>query len=161
MIDSTGFSSLQFQIQQRSVGLGANSLTQGQSQLINETLSQFNANSLTESDARAIVSTFSEAGIRPGKELAKAMEEAGFDAKTVGELAGVSPPPPPSSGGQREQNSGLQVSLEQFQEIVALMDEYYSQQNSFGFQSTNSQSTLQSTIENMIETRTRIFSTTA
>lgn len=75
-------------------------LTEEQQLLISDTLSQFDAGNLTESDAQSIVEAFSEGGIQPGSALEKAMSDSGFDAKTVGDLANVSgkgsmPPPPP------------------------------------------------------------------
>jgi hypothetical protein len=75
-------------------------LTTDQQTLISDTLSEFDAENLTEADALAIVETFSEAGIEPGSGLEEAMSELGFDAKTIGDLAqssdeGSRPPPPP------------------------------------------------------------------
>ena len=79
-------------------------LTDDQATLISETLSEYDVNALTESDAQDIVAAFSEAGIEPGKALEEAMKESGFDAKNLGDLAGVGPnesihgngaPPPP------------------------------------------------------------------
>ncbi|MCW8885468.1 MAG: hypothetical protein OQK12_09470 [Motiliproteus sp.] len=105
-------------------------LSDDQLQLIEETLAQYDSESLSESDAAAIVEVFSEAGIEPGKELASAMGEFGFDAKTVGDLAGVegpgqggpsgaggNPPPPPELSSLGEE--GLQTLNE-------LLNEYYS-----------------------------------
>ncbi|GLX78681.1 hypothetical protein tinsulaeT_20210 [Thalassotalea insulae] len=65
------------------------SLNEQQQLLVTETLKQFDADSLSEQDALAIVEQFSQAGIRPGKALAQTMAIAGFDAAVVGELAGV------------------------------------------------------------------------
>lgn len=85
------------------------SLTEEQSTLISDTLSEYDVDNLSEADAQAIVNTFSEAGLEPGKNFADAIAEAGFDAKAIGDLAGVGqnqdqaaspPPPPPQSEGQ-------------------------------------------------------------
>lgn len=70
-------------------------LNDEQSQLIADTLSGFDAEQLSQEDAQAIINVFSEAGIKPSKALAYAMSEAGFDAKAVGELAGLEKPPGP------------------------------------------------------------------
>ena len=72
-------------------------LTDEQQQLLTDTLSEFDAENLTEADAQSIIATLSEAGIKPGKELESAMSDLGFDAKSLGELAGQDrrPPPPP------------------------------------------------------------------
>lgn len=81
------------------------SLTETQQSLISETLSQFDVDNLSESDAASIVAVFSENGIQPGAALEEAMSEVGFDAKTIGELAGVAeegnrPPPPPKQSAE-------------------------------------------------------------
>lgn len=74
-------------------------LSEEQLLLISETLSEFDAENLSESDALSIVEAFSSADIAPGSALEQAMADVGFDAKTVGELANVEhdgnrPPPP-------------------------------------------------------------------
>lgn len=88
-------------------GQRAQNLSADQQALISETLSEFDPENLTESDAQSIIETFSEAGIQPSSTLGQAMEELGFDARTVGDLANAEqagnrppPPPPPSDSGQ-------------------------------------------------------------
>lgn len=75
------------------------SLTDDQQSLISETLSEFDPENLSESDALSIIEAFSNAGIAPGSALEQAMADVGFDARTVGDLANVendgSRPPPP------------------------------------------------------------------
>ena len=66
-----------------------NSLSLDQQTLIEETLANYDASSLSESDAKEIVEIFSEAGIEPSKELESALSSVGFDAKEIGDLAGV------------------------------------------------------------------------
>lgn len=86
----------------------SSTLTATQQALIEETLAQYDVENLSQNDAKAIVETFSEAGITPSYALESAMASAGFDAKEVGTLAGVGgaesgkgpmggPPPPPPS----------------------------------------------------------------
>ena len=62
---------------------------------------EFDADNLSESDAISIVETLSNAGIQPSKTLADAMDELGFDAKAIGDLANQKPqgnrPPPPQN----------------------------------------------------------------
>jgi len=74
-------------------------LTEEQQSLISETLSEFDVENLSESNALSIVEAFSSAGIVPGSALEQAMADVGFDAKAVGELANVehggNQPPPP------------------------------------------------------------------
>ncbi|MDO7086537.1 hypothetical protein WNY51_18475 [Pseudocolwellia sp. AS88] len=83
-------------------------LTEENQQLISDTLSQFDPDNLTEADALTIVETLSEAGIQPGQGLEAALSELGFDAKSIGDLAGVSqsegsrPPPPPPQQSTEE-----------------------------------------------------------
>ena len=89
---------------QYQVNLGASggrSLSAEQTSIIEDTLSKYDANNLSQSDAQEIVKSFQEAGIAPSKALESAMSASGFDAKQVGDLAGVGrgerpmgPPPP-------------------------------------------------------------------
>lgn len=68
---------------------GEASLSDEQTSLIEETLANFDSSSLSSDDAASIVSTFSEAGIEPSAEFAELLSEAGFDAREIGDLAGV------------------------------------------------------------------------
>jgi hypothetical protein len=80
------------------------SLNYFQLETISSVLENYDADNLSQSDAQSIVAAFEDAGIEPSAELASEMEEAGFDAKEVGSLAGVQgsgpgggmPPPPPA-----------------------------------------------------------------
>ncbi|NEX17995.1 MAG: hypothetical protein C1943_15605 [Halochromatium sp.] len=101
------------------------SLSEEQQQTIKDTLASFDVDSLSVSDATAIVETFNEAGIRPGAALEAALEESGFDAQTVGDMASVdaSRPmgPPPGGGGQAVQ---LSLSDEMMSNLNELLDAY-------------------------------------
>jgi len=102
----------------------AEPLTSEQTELMNETLAQFDPENLTAEDAQSIMQTFMDAGIQPGQEMEAIMAEAGFDAAEVGELGrpeGERPPgpPPPPSG-----NSLEQVDSE---EVVSYLDELLAQ----------------------------------
>lgn len=109
----------------------ASSLSADQRQLIEETLAEFNSDQLTESDAISITETFAEAGIQPSREFAQAMADARFDARTVGDLAGVGGPqqgggpqggmPPPPSSSQ-----SLNISDDMLQSLNDLLNDYYS-----------------------------------
>lgn len=105
-------------------------LTSEQQQLVSETLAEFDPDSITTTDAQTIVEVFAEAGIQPGASLADAMEEAGFDARSVGDMAGVQgteegnrppPPPPPEQTSQ-----SLDISDELLTDLNELLNEYYS-----------------------------------
>ena len=107
-----------FQSSSNSSSRGS-SLSLEQQTLIEETLAKYNADSLSESDAKEIVEIFKDAGIEPSKEFASALSSVGFDAKEIGDLAGVSgnggpgggrpaggpPPPPPSASDEEEVDS--------------------------------------------------------
>lgn len=89
-------------------------LTQDQQKLISDTLTEFDPDNLSESDALSIVESLSDAGIQPGKALESALSDLGFDAKSIGDLAGVSgpengdrPPPPPPAAQSSEEVSDL------------------------------------------------------
>lgn len=100
----------------------AEPLTSEQTELMNETLAQFDPENLTAEDAQSIMQTFMDAGIQPGQEMEAIMAEAGFDAAEVGELGrpeGERPPGPPPSG-----NSLEQVDSE---EVVSYLDELLAQ----------------------------------
>ena len=77
------------------------SLTSDQQSLISDTLSEFDTDNLSQEDALSIIEKFSQANIQPGAALEKALSSAGFDAKSIGELANVSggsrPPPKQSA----------------------------------------------------------------
>ena len=99
-------------------------LSDDQHNTILETLSSYDPENLTTEEAQSIVEAFSNAGIAPGRELASAMADAGFDAHGVGELAGNKPPnrPPPPPQGQ---NQGF--TEEMLSTLESLLEEYQGQ----------------------------------
>jgi len=92
----------------------SSTLTGDQRQLIEQTLSSYDPENLTQADAAAIVGLFSDAGI-------------GFDARTIGEMAGAgaapggSMPPPPNGGGVLT----LNIDDEMLQQLNQLLTDYY------------------------------------
>lgn len=65
-------------------------------------LENYDPNNLSPSEAKDIVSRVKDLGISPGRGLASAMADAGFNAREVGQKAGLGkegPPPPPGEGG--------------------------------------------------------------
>lgn len=91
------------------------SLTVQQNNILTETLSSFDAESLTSDDAFSIVTALQEAGISHGAGLESAMADLGFDAKSIGDLAGVSGKE--NSGIAKEQSStGVHI------EMTSMMD---------------------------------------
>jgi len=83
--------------QQMSGVNNSNSLTESQLETISSVLNNYDSTNLSSEDASAIVEAFQAAGIQPSRELANAMSSEGFDAKEVGDLAGIGrgdmPPP--------------------------------------------------------------------
>jgi hypothetical protein len=103
-------------------------LSNDQQALLEETLQKYDLENLTEDDAKEIVQTFSDAGIRPGQALEEAMSAAGADAKEIGDLAGVKgpkggPPPPPPGGGAQE-SASVEISslVDYLEELLAEQD---------------------------------------
>ena len=97
------------------------SLTENQQSILSETLSQYDAENLTEADALSIVESFSQAGIQPGVAMEKAMSDLGFDAKSIGDSAKVSdegsrPPPPPPKQSSEEITSMVDYLAELVEE---------------------------------------------
>ena len=97
-------------------------LTEEQKNTLNEILAQYDSEDLSEEDAQTIVEAFKEAGIQPGEELKSLLEDAGFDAEELANLAGIQPGeqsrPPPPPEYQNNNNSVNQESLQQLQSIL-------------------------------------------
>jgi len=118
-ISSVNFSQL-LQTSTSSARNTNTTLSDSQKALIEETLSQYDSQNLSQDDAQAIVTAFEEAGIAASGALESAMSASGFDAKEVGTLAGVAPaqggggkgpmgPPPPPT---EEEISTIEELLE-------------------------------------------------
>jgi hypothetical protein len=135
-------------------------LTSDQQSVISDTLSEFDVDNLTEADALSIVEAFSEAGIQPGLALEKAVADAGFDAKTIGELANVSeegnrPPPPPPKQSSDEISSMVEY-------LAELLEEKLAASNSDSLSDEDKQSILAQVFEKFdIEESDSIINTTA
>jgi hypothetical protein len=134
-------------------------LTSEQQSVISDTLSEFDVDNLSETDALSIVEAFSEAGIKPGIALEKAVSEAGFDARTIGELANISeegsrPPPPP------KQSSDEISSMVEY--LAELLEEKLAASNSDSLSDEDKQSILAQVFEKFdIEESDSIINTTA
>jgi hypothetical protein len=97
----------------------SSTLTDAQLETISSTLGEYDSSNLSSEDAASIIEAFEEAGIQPSEELVSAMEAEGFDAKTVGDTAGVGgpqggggmPPPPPPSEEEVSEVSDLLDTL--------------------------------------------------
>lgn len=99
-----------------------NSLNAEQKELISETLKKYDVGNLTAEDAQAIVATFSAAGIRPSQELAAAIASEGFDARAIGDRAGVRPGGPPP--GPQPEAASQEIN---FRELVSYLEDLLSQ----------------------------------
>lgn len=104
-------------------------LSADQQTLISDTLSELDADNLTEADAISIIETFSDAGIQPGREMEAAFSELGFDAKSIGDLANLeegnrgAPPPPLASQSSGEISSMVSYLGELLEEKLAASNE--------------------------------------
>jgi len=99
-------------------------LTEEQQTFVTDTLAEFDADELSEEDALSIIDMFSQADIQPGAALEKVMSSAGFDAKSIGEIAAASdsgrpPPPPPPKQSSDEISSMVDYLAELLEETLA------------------------------------------
>jgi hypothetical protein len=70
------------------------SLTDDEKSTLEEILSKYDAEDMTEEDMQSMMDEIKDAGIRPGEDLKDALEEAGFEMKPP---SGPPPPPPPQT----------------------------------------------------------------
>lgn len=90
-------------------------ITEQQGKDLTEFLSEYDAENLSDENAKEIVAKIQDLGIVPGAGLASVLSEAGVDARGLAEQAGISGPsgaggppggprgaggPPPSGGGK-------------------------------------------------------------
>lgn len=83
-----------------------NALTDEQVQGLDDLMSNYDTDDLTDADAQTIVTSISELGITPGKELASALAGYGVDARELGDQAGVGRPEGPPPGGGKGGKGG-------------------------------------------------------
>mgnify|MGYP003654066258 FL=1 len=98
-------------------------LTEEQQTFVTDTLAEFDADELSEEDALSIIDMFSQAAIQPGAALEKVMSSAGFDAKSIGDIAAAAdsgrPPPPPPKQSSDEISSMADYLAELLEETLA------------------------------------------
>lgn len=98
-------------------------LTDEQQLFIADTLSEYDAENVTETDAINIIASFSQAGIKPGAALEQTMSDLGFDAKNVGDIGNVSAtsrrPPPPLEQSAEEISSMVEFLTERLEKKLA------------------------------------------
>ena len=118
MINSIG-SGMQMP-QMQSSQSSQSSMSAEQKEKVEQILSQFSSEDLSNSDATSIVESFAELNITPTKELEQLMADNGFDAKSIGDTAGVGgsqmppPPPPNEASNSSEMVSFLEELLENY-----------------------------------------------
>lgn len=98
-------------------------LTEEQQTFVTDTLAEFDADELSEEDALSIIDMFSQADIQPGAALEKVMSSAGFDAKSIGDIAAAAdsgrPPPPPPKQSSDEISSMADYLAELLEETLS------------------------------------------
>lgn len=102
-------------------------MTADQKSQVSDILDQYSVDSLSSDDASSIVKSFEELGITPGQELEQVMADKGFDAKSVGDMAGlqepgegrVPPPPKNEVSNSAEMVSFLEEILESYGEQLS------------------------------------------
>lgn len=95
----------------------ANALSAEQKTAVAQVLAGYDAKALTPETAQSIVSKVKDLGVPQGIGLAQTFAESGFDARAIGDLAGVTRP---SGTGLRADGPG-RASLDET--LVALMSE--------------------------------------
>lgn len=108
------------------LGEAASAMSTAQKQGLEDALSNYDVENLSDEDAASLVEAIKALEIQPGAELAAALGEAGIDARALAEQAGIvpegagegrpdgGPPPPPPGGGQGPDLA----AVEMLQEIV-------------------------------------------
>lgn len=112
-----------------------NALTDEQTQSLDDLLSEYDTENLSNGDAETIVSSIAELGITPGKELADALSGYGIDARELGDQAGVERPQGPRpGGGQGDGTSGVNEEAYSVLESVLETLKSSEESSSTGFQ---------------------------
>jgi hypothetical protein len=71
------------------VSLGARSLSETQKQGLDDLLSSYDAETLSDDDAKSLVEGIKDLDIQPGSALSGALGAAGFDARALATQAGI------------------------------------------------------------------------
>jgi hypothetical protein len=102
------------------------SLTDEQKTKIEEILSNYDADTITADDAKAIFEAFKEAGITPGKGMKEAIDAAGFDSEELRSLAGFdqAPPPPPPSSEIQSTGTSTNLNSSALQSLQTILNDY-------------------------------------
>ena len=99
-------------------------LTSAQKSTVQDILSNYDPENITEEDAQEIFAAFEEAGISPMKGMKEAVEEAGFDAEDLRTKAGIEGPPPPPAGPPPAEQTSSSIDIEALQTLQSILDGY-------------------------------------
>lgn len=100
-------------------------LTEEQQATIQDILSKYDPENITEEDAKEIFQAFSDAGIKPGPGIREAIAAAGFDPEDLRTKADPDwkPGPPPQGDIAPGRGSGINASsLQTLQSILSQFD---------------------------------------
>ncbi|MFK2821959.1 hypothetical protein ACH5BK_03140 [Arcobacter sp. YIC-80] len=125
------------------------SLSLEQQETIQNILSNYDSSNLTNADASDIVNAFKEANIQPSKSFENTLDSLGFDAKQIGDLAGVTPhgqggmpPPPPPPKESEDEISDILAEL-----LYGDDDDDSSNTNSLNAYNSNNSTTFNSLLD--------------
>ena len=99
-------------------------LSSAQKSTVQDILSDYDPENISEEDAQEIFAAFEEAGISPMKGLKEAIEEAGFDAEDLRTKAGMEGPPPPPQGPPPTEQTSSSIDIEALQTLQSILDGY-------------------------------------
>jgi hypothetical protein len=116
MINSISGSSLQGM---NSMSAIQQTLTDDQKQAVSDILSEYDPENLTQADKKSIMDSFRQEGIRPGRALDEAVEELGFDSKSLKPKPPAGGPPPAPAG-----KGGKSINSESLQTLQNILEEY-------------------------------------
>lgn len=104
----------------------SNSISDEEEEFIASLLSEYDSSNISSEDAIEITSALKDAGIAPSRELASVMEESGFNAREIGDLAQVGRTPQASSFESIVDYTSRIMSLteDMKQEVKDLFDSY-------------------------------------
>jgi len=111
-------------------------LSEDQKATVNDILSNYDMESLTQEEFEEISRQFGDAGIMPSDSLKATIEEAGFDfseflaaREANGQAQGGMPPPPPPRGGEESSVSSEYTS--QLSELLSAYENGEAEQSDF------------------------------
>lgn len=127
--------------QMQNTAQNQNTLSEAQLAEVNDILSQYDADNLSQDDFENLFQQFKDAGIPMGESLKAATEEAGFDFSANLEVAmqtgsmppppGGMPPPPPSESAEATEDEEENEYSAQLSELLAAYENGEADQSDF------------------------------